>query len=191
MKKILFVLAVLLTLNYSCSRKDHIIIPSSSPHPLIEYTIDLNFTINPSCSIRYDSTDDYEDYFYLIEKDFEFTAGSDSNLPYDTSGSYIRVFQNYSYYTESYSLPQFDVKTKNQNSTNFFIVQPVSRDFNLFTLPFLNDTVSFSGTCKVIGGAGKYQTIGFKTQPLTFSGVFDLAHDTGSFRIKGSVYLQQ
>lgn len=195
MKKLLLIVFVLSALNYSCSKKDHWTLGQGAPPLLIEYPVDLNFTVNPSCNIVYDP------FSYGITVHFKFSAGSDSNLPNDTLGSHIKVFQDYtSYYSgvtysvdddKYYTVPEFDISANGQNDANHFIIQPADSGFNLFTRPFQNDTVSISGTCKAIGGNGKYSSIGQKISPLIFSGFMDTTNHTGSIRIKGSVYLQQ
>jgi hypothetical protein len=191
MKKLLFVVVILSSLNYSCSKKDHYIVIAPATPPLIEYPIDLNFTINPACQIFYNFP--YSDPM-LEERDFYFFAYSHSSLPDDTSGSYINVSQTYFYYNDSFSVPQFIVSAKGQNGINYFGITPDSSDFNLFTLPYQNGFAFFSGTCQAAPAPGsmKYHTISsLKTQPLSFSGFFDLLNGTGSIRIKGSVYLSK
>lgn len=188
MKKLLILVSILSILNYSCSKKEHTII--AAPPLLVEYPIDLNFTINPKCSIEGDS------YIYEPNPDlkyFHFFAGCDSNLPNDASGSYINISQTiFSDYYPNDSIPQIIISTREQSNINYFGIIPDSSDFNVFNLPYQNGFASFSGTCQVAAAPAsmKYHTMSsLKTRPLTYSGYFDLLNSTGNFRIKGSVYL--
>lgn len=193
MKKLLLAISILSALNYSCSKKDHIIIPSTPPPILTEYQVDLNFTINPVCRISYDDGAGYPPF---KEKDFEFYASSDSNLPNDNSGTHIDVNQVYSYYYdyETTSSNIFHISIKGQQNPptdeDGFYMQ-TRNNFNFFNLPYQSGIASFSDTCYVTGGNGKYSGIGQKVTPLIFSGFMDTTNHTGSIRIKGFVYLQQ
>jgi hypothetical protein len=185
---VLIVVLSLFALNNSCSKKDQSIITVSQPTPPapIEYPIDLNFSINTSCYIFYDSTNDYP---WFREKDFYFFAYSKSNLPNNTSGSYIDIQQIYGYYSQTYNDAEFIISTNepfpNENGLH---IQP-RKKFNFFTLPYQSGVALFSDTCYVTAGSGKYIRIGQKNTPLIFSGFIDLTNGTGSVRIKGSVYL--
>jgi hypothetical protein len=177
--------------NYSCSKKDHWTLGRGEPlPPLIEYPIDLNFTINPSCSISY-SDDTLSEAW---SKNFEFNAYSDSSLPNDSSGSYMKTSQVYSYYYEYESCTDatFDISTREQSnpSGKIFLTMLARENFNFFTLPYQSGIASFSDTCYVIYGGGKYKTVDPKTSPLIFSGFVDLVNGTGIMRIKGSIYLR-
>lgn len=188
MKKLLLVVSIFSALNYSCSKKDQSEV--TVPPQLTEYPIDLNFAIRPSCSIITDNTS----YLYPDIVDFHFFAGCNSSLPDDTSGSYINISQTYFDYDQSYSAPQFIISANGQNGNNYFGIKPDSSDFNLFKLPYQNGFASFSGTCQIAPApdSRKYHNISsLKTQPLIFSGFFDIVNNTGSIRIKGSIYLQK
>lgn len=194
MKKLLLLLLSLSALNYSCFKKDNttIIAPAQPPPPtpLIEYPIDLNFNINSSYYISFDSTNDYP---WFREKNFYFSADSKSNLPNDTSGSNIYVSQGYSYYGQTYSDASMVITPNDQNSypnQDDFIVQPI-RNFNFFSLTYQSGAAVFSDTCYITAGDGKYINISKKIIPLIFSGFIDSANGTGNIRIKGSVYLQR
>lgn len=189
MKKKLFVLLIVLIANYSCSKKDQAIV--ITPPPLIEYPIDLKFDITPECQIKIDS---FDDNYYGEGKSsyFNFFARSNSNLPNDSSGSYITISQNYYDDAQIYTIPQFIISSNAQNGNSFFGIIPDSSDFNLFKLPYQNGYVAFSGTCQVAPAPAsrKYHAIrNIRTQPLTFSGFFDISNNTGSFSLKGTVYL--
>lgn len=188
MKNLLFILCILPVLNESCSKKNHAIITAPATTSLMEYPIDLTFAIDATCSIFIDSNS----YFYPDEKDFNFFARSDSSLPNDSSGSYINIVQTYFDYNQSYSTPLIIITANGNKGANYFGIIPDSSGFNFFTLPYQNGFASFSGACQVAPApaSAKYHTISSrKTQPLTFSGFFDVLHHTGNIRINGSVYL--
>jgi hypothetical protein len=195
MKKIFSILVVLVMVLYSCYKKDpDTFIGTPAPPPpkvFIEYPIDLNFTIGPSCSITHD---DGAGYAPMEEDDFEFYASSESNLPDDSSGTDITAYQIYSYYYKKYDDARFIIGIKNQQNPghedNYVYVQP-AKDFNFFTLASQPGVATFSDTCYITAGSGKYVSIGQKTSPLVFSGYIDLANGTGNFSIKGSVYLKK